>query len=146
MVMKFLWIASLLYRELIIINWICSRFKMCKWIRTCMVWAARCWDSVASRPCRTCNIYVCSLSHDQNLLHEWSMELILDGNPEVGAQVRNILCYLICLRHLIRSRAVTNWIFSPKRPFYLHAFATYSELPSNICTMKGMRHRPRISL
>ena len=44
---------------------------------------------------------------------------ILDGNSEIGAQVRTNLCYLMCLLHLIRSSAVTNWIFfSPKIPFF----------------------------
>ena len=36
------------------------------------------------------------------------MVLILDGNVEIGALVSSNLCYLICLRNLIRSRAVTN--------------------------------------
>ena len=36
---------------------------------------------------------------------------ILDGNSEIGAHVRSNLCYLICLRRLIRSRAVTNRLF-----------------------------------
>ena len=31
-------------------------------------------------------------------------------NSEVGAHVRSNLCYLICLKHLIRSRGVTNRI------------------------------------
>ena len=39
------------------------------------------------------------------------IELILDGNSEIGAHVRSILCYLIYLRHLIRSRKVTHRIF-----------------------------------
>ena len=33
------------------------------------------------------------------------MVLILDDNLEIGANVRSNLCYLICLRHLIRSEA-----------------------------------------
>ena len=36
---------------------------------------------------------------------------IIDGNKEIGMNIRSNLCYLICLRHLIRSRAVTNRIF-----------------------------------
>ena len=36
---------------------------------------------------------------------------ILDGNSEIGAHARSNLCYLICVRHLNRSRGVTN-------PFY----------------------------
>ena len=44
------------------------------------------------------------------------MILLLGGNSEIGAHVRSSLWYLICLRHWIRSRAVTIWYFSPKRP------------------------------
>ena len=42
-----------------------------------------------------------------------TMVHILDGNSEIVAHVKSNLCSLICLRHLIRSRAVTNRIFSP---------------------------------
>ena len=34
--------------------------------------------------------------------------LILDGNSEIGAHVKSNLCYLICLRRFIRSRAVKD--------------------------------------
>ena len=34
------------------------------------------------------------------------MVLMFDGNSKICAHVRNNLCYLICLRHLISSRAV----------------------------------------
>ena len=52
--------------------------------------------------------------------------LILDGNSEhvthpwrkMGAQVRSNLCYLICLRHLIRSREEAHLIFSSKKTNY----------------------------
>ena len=37
--------------------------------------------------------------------------LILDGYSEIGAHVRSNRCYLICLSHLFRSRAVLNRIF-----------------------------------
>ena len=37
------------------------------------------------------------------------MVLILDSNSKIGAHVLNNLCYLICLKHLIRSRAERNW-------------------------------------
>ena len=37
-----------------------------------------------------------------------TMVLMLDGSSEIGKHRRSNLCYLICLRHLIRSRAVTN--------------------------------------
>ena len=39
------------------------------------------------------------------------MELIFDGNSEIGVHVRNNLGYLICLRPLLESRAVGNTIF-----------------------------------
>ena len=49
------------------------------------------------------------------------MELIIDGNSELGVHIRSNLCYQICLRHLINSRAVTNWtLFFRKRPIFLH--------------------------
>ena len=31
-----------------------------------------------------------------------------DGNSKIDAHVRRNLCYLICLRHSIKSKAVTN--------------------------------------
>ena len=37
-----------------------------------------------------------------------SMVLVLDGNTEIGTHVKRNLEYLICLRHLIRSKVVTN--------------------------------------
>ena len=43
------------------------------------------------------------------------MVLILDGNSEIGAHVGWNICYLIWLRHLIRSRAVRNRIFFLKK-------------------------------
>ena len=42
---------------------------------------------------------------------DFTMVLIEDGNSEIGANVWINLCYLICLRQLIKSRAVTNRIF-----------------------------------
>ena len=40
------------------------------------------------------------------------------------------------LRHLIRSRAVTNRLFFiRKKPIFFHACTPYYELPSNISTM-----------
>ena len=38
------------------------------------------------------------------------MVLISNGNSEIDAHVRSNLCYLICSRHLIRSRPVTDQI------------------------------------
>ena len=44
-----------------------------------------------------------------------TMVLILDGNPEIGAHVRSNLCYLICLRHLIKySGHKSDFVFSEK--------------------------------
>ena len=49
-----------------------------------------------------------------------SQVLILDGNSEIGVHARNDACYLICLRHLFRSRLVTNLkLFSRKELFFL---------------------------
>ena len=39
------------------------------------------------------------------------MLLVLDGNSETGANVWKNTGYLICLRLLLRARAVTNLIF-----------------------------------
>ena len=50
----------------------------------------------------------------------------LVGHSEIG---EHVICYLICLRLSIRSRAVTN------RVFFHHACATCSELPSDLNTM-----------
>ena len=50
------------------------------------------------------------------------MVLILDGNSEIGAPLRN------------------NWIFPPKRPILLHARATCSELPPKISPMTSIFH------
>ena len=66
----------------------------------------------------------------QKLPRAPTLVLILKGNCDKCA-LRN-LCFLICLRHLIRSRAVNIGFFSPKRPIFPHAYATCSELPSNI--------------
>ena len=46
------------------------------------------------------------------------------------------LCYLICLRHLLRSRTVINWNFLSENT-YQHA--TCSELPSIISIMSLRR-------
>ena len=68
------------------------------------------------------------------LLH--CMVLILECNSEMGTLMRSDICYPICLRHLFRSRAVKNVIFSfLKVPIFLQTFATYSELPSIASSM-----------
>ena len=46
------------------------------------------------------------------------MVLILDGDSEIIAKVRTNLCYLICIRYLIKKRAVTNRIFTLKSLIY----------------------------
>ena len=47
----------------------------------------------------------------------------------------SIICYLICLRHLIWSITVTNRFFFS--PIFIHACAKCPNLPSNISTMLG---------
>ena len=64
------------------------------------------------------------------------MAFIFEGNSAVGADVRSNLCYLICLRHLNKSRAVTTQknIFSFK--LVQHALCYHNIiLPSIISTM-----------
>ena len=58
------------------------------------------------------------MQHCENL-----MVLIIDGNSEIGTHVRNNLCYLNCLRHLLRWRAVTNRIFFLRKDLFsfMHA-------------------------
>ena len=62
------------------------------------------------------------------------MVLVLDCQSEIGALVRSDLAYLICLRHLLRSRTVAN-------QFFLYTCATCSELPSNIITLVSSEMR-----
>ena len=66
-----------------------------------------------------------------------TMLLILDGNSEIGTHVTSNLCYLACLKYLIRSRAATKRIFFSEKTYFLYARATCFELPSNISTMGG---------
>ena len=66
------------------------------------------------------------------------MVLKLDVNSVRAATERSDLCYLIFLRHLIRSRTCMQSqiiFFSPIRPTFLHAFTSCSELPSNRSNM-----------
>ena len=75
------------------------------------------------------------------------MVLILDGNSMViDERVRSNLCYLICLRHLIRSREVTNPIIFRKIRIFHHTCAICSELPSNVRTMVKRLDRMAISV
>ena len=45
------------------------------------------------------------------------MVLLLDSDSEIGATVSSNIWYLICVRHFIRSRTVTNSFFSKKTHF-----------------------------
>ena len=69
----------------------------------------------------------------RDIINNTTIVLILDGNSEIYAHVRSNICYSICLRHLTRLRAVINQIFTIRKA--LHAWATWSELPSEIRTM-----------
>ena len=72
------------------------------------------------------HVYVAGLRlEEQQHALQRSMALILDGNSEIGSHVRSNLCYLICLRHLIISGAVTN-----------RTYGICPKLPSNISTMQ----------
>ena len=61
------------------------------------------------------------------------MVLILDGNSELGANVRSDLDF-ICLRHLFRSRAVQVGKKSEQISFHLYVVIC-SKIPSHISTM-----------
>ena len=50
---------------------------------------------------------------------------VLGGNLEIGEHLWSDIGYIICLRHLFRSRAFTNWIFSPKRPVFFFMCAVH---------------------
>ena len=60
------------------------------------------------------------------------MVFIFDGKSGIVVHIKRDLRYLIYLRHLFRSRAVTNL---QKGPICLNSCSTYSRLPSNISTM-----------
>ena len=65
-----------------------------------------------------------------------TIDLILDGKSIMGSRAWSVLCYLICLRHMLRSKAVTNLrFFSYKRLIIIHACAKFPELPSGLSTM-----------
>ena len=66
--------------------------------------------------------------------------LYLDGNLKIGAHARSNLYCFICLRHLIKPRAVRYRIFSPKKSNFLHTCATFFQLPSNIGTTGIMEY------
>ena len=58
-----------------------------------------------------------------------------DGNSEKGAHVWSDLGSLICLRHLFRSRAVTDMTSFHIRLIFHHTCTIFPELPSNISTI-----------
>ena len=62
--------------------------------------------SVTSSQYKLINIY------NHKWIKIWAMVLILEGDSEIGAHVKSNLCYLICLRYSIRSRAVYRITFS----------------------------------
>ena len=63
-----------------------------------------------------------------------TMVLIADGSSEIGANVRSNLCHLICLRHLIRSRALTYGLF----PEILFSFMIAQHVLSYLSNVSNM--------
>ena len=70
------------------------------------------------------------------------MVRIVDGNSDIGAHVRSKLCYLICSRHLVRSRAFIKLYFVSGNIFFLYACVPFLMLPSNTSTMISPFHVP----
>jgi len=71
------------------------------------------------------NIFIATTKKTSSELSFHIMVLILDGNSEIGAHVRSKPCYLICLRHLIRSKAVSKRIFSISKNTYFPSCVHY---------------------
>ena len=71
----------------------------------------------------------------ENWMHSAQSMVTLDGNSEIGAHVMSNICYLICLRHLINSRAFTNRIFFIRNYLFSPTRAMWFELPSYTSTM-----------
>ena len=84
------------------------------------------------------NVYILYIKRNIFPPHSSATALRLDGNSEIGAHVKSLLCYLICVSHLIKSRAVTD--FSLLKTIFLHACATRSWLPSNVNIMSWAFH------
>ena len=61
--------------------------------------------------CGNLNIYQAMHIAPTKTANIFAMVHRLDGNSEIGAHGRSNFCYLICLKHLIRSRAGINLIF-----------------------------------
>ena len=55
------------------------------------------------------------------------------------------LCYLFSVRHLTRSRVMTNWIFFSEKTYFPACVRTCSELPSNKSAMELIREKMPIS-
>ena len=66
------------------------------------------------------------------------MVLLIDGNSYVGAHVMRYIWYFTGLRHLIEGSHKLDFFLTPKRPIFLHACATFSDLPPNIGTTVGL--------
>ena len=64
------------------------------------------------------------------------MVLLLRSNSEIDVHVRCNLCNLICLRRLIRSRAVTNRFILQENIYFSSYVRNLPELPSNTSTMR----------
>ena len=61
---------------------------------------------------------------------------VLDVNSEMGAHVKsNIFLFDLIKAFVYFERRHKLDLFSPKRSIFLYAFATCSELPSNISNM-----------
>ena len=60
------------------------------------------------------------------------MVFILDGNSEIGVHVRSNICFFDLCKAFDKIEIV---FLSPKRPIFLHACETCSELPCNISTI-----------
>ena len=74
-----------------------------------------------------------------NLVKAKNHDTLIDGDSELGAHVRNILCYLTCLRHLKRSREGTSrTFFLRKDPFFFiraqHLLSNHLNISTMGCT------------
>ena len=54
-----------------------------------------------------------------------------DGNPEIGAHARKKSLFFNLFKAFVnRGQSHIGFFFLPKKPIFLHTFATNSELPS----------------
>ena len=82
----------------------------------------------------------CIVCPSVRLYWQFIMVLIFDGNSEIGTYVLSDFGYLFCLRHLIRSRVVTNLIFSSSEITSFFARAQHILRRSYISTMNQPKH------